>query len=99
LQSLLLGLPAGSDYEEYEPDETFQNPNINKDQLFGRKLSDISLRIIQRNQKDTTPAYTGTQEIDDLLDSLSKELPHSVGNAHSQRHVFYHIDIQADMHI
>jgi hypothetical protein len=74
----LLGLPAGTSEEIYEPEENFQNPDVRKEHLFGRKLGDISLKLIQRNQSGTTPAYAGTQEIDDMLDSLAREMPSSV---------------------
>ncbi|KAL5329442.1 hypothetical protein ACEPPN_002954 [Leptodophora sp. 'Broadleaf-Isolate-01'] len=75
--ALLLGLPAGSCEDKYEADENFQNPDIDKDDLFQRKLSEISLRIIERNQSENTPVYAATQEIDELLETLGKEMPDS----------------------
>ncbi|KAH6704250.1 hypothetical protein BKA61DRAFT_493369 [Leptodontidium sp. MPI-SDFR-AT-0119] len=75
--ALLLGLPAGSCEDKYEADENFQNPAIDKDDLFQRKLSEISLRIIERNQSENTPVYAATQEIDELLETLGKEMPDS----------------------
>lgn len=71
-------MPAGSCEDKYEADENFQNPDIDKDDLFQRKLSEISLRIIERNQSENTPVYAATQEIDELLETLGKEMPDSV---------------------
>jgi len=71
-------LPAGCVDDTYEPEENFQNPDIVKDDLFQRKLSSISLKIIERNQAEIAPPYAGTQEIDELLESLGKEMPASV---------------------
>lgn len=41
-----------------------------------RKLCCISTRIIERNQGDNTNAYAATQNIDEQLDSLAKEVGH-----------------------
>lgn len=71
-------MPAGSVEDKYEPEDNFQNPDIVKDDLFSRKLSSISLKIIERNQAEIAPAYAGTQEIDELLEALAKEMPDSV---------------------
>ena len=76
-QALLLGLPAGTNDDKYEPEENFQNPAIDKDLLFTRKLSELSGRIIERNQADQSHAYATTQEIDEKLEALSKEMPSS----------------------
>lgn len=75
--SLLLGLPAGCDDPGYKVDETFDNPAINKDCLFTRKMCDLSSRIIARNEASSTHAYATTQEIDEGLDRLAKEMPAS----------------------
>jgi hypothetical protein len=77
-QALLLGLPAGSPSSDSDflPHETFQNPEIDKSDLFKRKLSSISVRIIDRNS-DTTHTFATTQEIDEQLEQLSKEMPTS----------------------
>lgn len=76
-QALLLGLPAGSSEFAFESDETFQNPNIDKEFLFGRKLCDIASRIIDRNRNENTTTYATTQEIDECLENLAKEMPQS----------------------
>lgn len=76
-QALLLGLPAGTNDDKYEPEENFQNPAIDKDLLFTRKLSELSGRIIERNQTDQSHAYATSQEIDEKLEALSKEMPSS----------------------
>ena len=47
---------------------------MNKYQLFSRKLCVISTRIIERNQAENTLAYAATQEIDEMLDNLAKEM-------------------------
>lgn len=75
--SLLLGLPAGSNDDKFETHENFQNPEINKDSLFNRKLSVLSSRIIDRNQSEHSSAYAATQDIDEQLDALAKEMPQS----------------------
>ena len=75
--ALLLGLPAGSSDNEYGPNETFQNPDIDKDILFQRKISTIAARIIQLKQSENTQAYASTQSLDDSLESLAKEMPAS----------------------
>jgi hypothetical protein len=74
---LILGLPAGSKFDDFGPDEVFSNPSVNKDKLFMRKLCHLSTYIIDRNQCQQPVAYASTQEIDDKLDSLAKEMPDS----------------------
>lgn len=76
-KSLVLGLPAGSSNDDFGPDETFSNPKVDKDSLFMRKLCDLSGGIIQRNQSPNSVAYATTQEIDEKLDSLAKEMTQS----------------------
>ena len=76
-QSLLLGLPAGSVDDGFGQDETFQNPDVDKDLLFVRKLCDIASRIIERNQAESSHAYATTQEIHEKLENLVKVMPQS----------------------
>ncbi|RDW81980.1 hypothetical protein BP6252_03092 [Coleophoma cylindrospora] len=75
--ALLLGMPCGSADDEIGPEETFQNPNVDVDQLFNRKMCSISGRIIERNQDDNAHAFAKTQSIDESLENLAKELPPS----------------------
>lgn len=75
--ALLLGLPAGAADPSYGPEETFDNPDVDKDLLFARKMCDLSTRIIERNESSSTHAYATTQEIDEGLDRLAKEMPAS----------------------
>ncbi|KAF4626677.1 hypothetical protein G7Y89_g11477 [Cudoniella acicularis] len=75
--ALLLGLPVGSKDDPFEPGETFQNPDIDKDMLFGRKLCVLSGRIMDRNQAENSHAYATTQDIDEKLEQLSREMPAS----------------------
>jgi hypothetical protein len=75
LQALVLGLPAGSQDVGCGPEETLQNPDIDKDALFSRKVCDISGRIIERNQSEQIHSYTTAQEIDESLENLAKEMP------------------------
>jgi hypothetical protein len=97
-KALLLGLPPGSVDDVFRPEETFQNPDINTSGLFSRRLSNIASRIIERNQALGTHAYATTQEIDEMLDSLAKELPqswwnfesYSGGNRPEATAVFFH---------
>ena len=75
--ALLLGLPCGCADDTFDPEETFQNSDLDIDLLFTRKLSQISGSIIERNHNDNTQTYAATQEIDDRLDQLAKDLPES----------------------
>ncbi|KAH6683183.1 hypothetical protein B0J14DRAFT_613124 [Halenospora varia] len=75
--ALLLGLPVGSKDEVFGPEDTFETPGIDKDLLFSRKLCEISGRIMDRNQAENTHAYATTQDIDEQLEQLSKEMPPS----------------------
>lgn len=77
IQALLLGLPAGCTDTGFGKDETFQNPTIDKDFLFGRKLCEIASRVIDRNQDENTQPYAATQDIDERLDQLAKNMPQS----------------------
>jgi hypothetical protein len=74
---LLLGLPCGCADEVFGPEETFQNPDIDKDHLFTRKLCQLSGSIIERNSNDNIHAYAATQEIDEKLEQLARDLPAS----------------------
>ena len=75
--ALLLGLPAGCVDVPFGPDETFQNPEMDKDLLFTRTLSHLTGNLIERNQNDNTQTYTATQEIEEKLDQLGKDMPES----------------------
>jgi hypothetical protein len=70
-----LGLPCGSADLEFGPDETFQNPNINLDDLFNRKLCNIVGRVIERNQSESPQLYATTQNIDEQLEQLHNDMP------------------------
>jgi uncharacterized protein YecA (UPF0149 family) len=75
--ALLLGLPCGCADDAFGPEETFRNPEMDKDILFTRKLSQISGSIIERNQNENTQTYITTQEIDEKLEQLAKDMPES----------------------
>ncbi|KAG0652817.1 Sordarin hypoxysordarin biosynthesis cluster S [Hyphodiscus hymeniophilus] len=75
--ALLLGMPCGSADDEFGPEETFQNADIQADSLFTRKLCNISGSIIERNSRDNIHAYATTQKIEENLEELSKALPAS----------------------
>jgi hypothetical protein len=70
-----LGLPAGAADIEFGPEETFQNPNMNIEKLFDRKVCNIVGRVIERNQSDYSSVYATTQNIDDMLEQLYNEMP------------------------
>ncbi|KAE9375539.1 hypothetical protein N431DRAFT_333623 [Stipitochalara longipes BDJ] len=72
---LLLGLPSGSADLEFEPDESFQNPDVNVDELFNRRLCNIVGRVIERNQSDNPQVYANTQSIDEMMEQLYNEMP------------------------
>ncbi|KAL3422559.1 C6 zinc finger domain-containing protein [Phlyctema vagabunda] len=73
--ALLLGMPCGSADDGFAPDENLQNPNVDLDQIFNRRMCNISGRIIERNQEDYANAFAKTQEIDESLERLAKEMP------------------------
>ncbi|KAH8599297.1 hypothetical protein B0O99DRAFT_504943 [Bisporella sp. PMI_857] len=75
--ALLLGLPVGSADLEIGPTETFQNPTMDKDLLFTRRLCIIAGQIVERNQAENIQAYAATQTLDEMLESLAKEMPKS----------------------
>lgn len=72
-----MGLPVGSPDNDFGPDETFQNPAIDKSLLFSRKLSQLTALVIDRNQSESSNAYAMTQQIDEKLDNLAKNMPES----------------------
>lgn len=74
---LLLGMPAGADDSVILPHETFSNPNIDHDVLFIRKLTNLAGGIIDRNQSENINAFASTQELDEKLDQIGKEMPSS----------------------
>ncbi|ESZ92628.1 hypothetical protein SBOR_7000 [Sclerotinia borealis F-4128] len=74
---LLLGMPAGSEDTMILPHETFSNPNIDHELLFSRKLTNLAGGIINRNQSDYIHAFTSTQELDERLENIGREMPSS----------------------
>ncbi|RFU33311.1 hypothetical protein B7463_g2980, partial [Scytalidium lignicola] len=74
---LLLGLPFGSSDNTFGPDETFDNPKIDKDELYNRNLSIIAGGVMERNQTEYTHAFATTQELDEKLENLAREMPDS----------------------
>ncbi|QSZ33007.1 hypothetical protein DSL72_002592 [Monilinia vaccinii-corymbosi] len=75
--SLLLGMPAGAEDSVILPHETFSNPNIDHDLLFIRKLTNLAGGIINRNQSEYIHAFASTQELDEKLDNIGREMPPS----------------------
>jgi hypothetical protein len=75
--ALLLGLPCGCADDTFRPEETFKNPDMDKDILFTRKLCQLSGSIIERNSNENIQAYAATQEIEEKLEQLARELPAS----------------------
>lgn len=74
-QCLLLGLPAGCADPELDVEDSLDNPAMTKDTFFRWKVCNISSRIIERNQASASMlAYASTQNIDEQLDSLAKEV-------------------------
>lgn len=65
----------GSADFDFGPEETFQNPNINLDELFNRKLCNIVGRVIERNQSENSQVYATTQNIDEMLENLHNDMP------------------------
>jgi hypothetical protein len=76
VKALLLGLPTGSADVAISTNETLQNPDTDKDMLFSKKICNISGRVIERNQlENSTHLYTNTQEIDEMLENLARDMP------------------------
>lgn len=57
------------------PEETFENPNTNKDDIFAKTMFNIAGRIIERNQNEQAHTYTTTQEIDEQFENLAAKMP------------------------
>jgi hypothetical protein len=74
---LLLGMPAGTANIVLGPHETFDNPNIDRDLLFSRKLVNVAGGIMERNQNEYIHAFTRTQDLDEQLESIGREMPAS----------------------
>lgn len=75
--ALLLGLPQGSASVPFRPEENFQNPAMDTDMLFSRKLVEIADLVMKRNESEDITTYATTQSIDDMLERLAKEMPES----------------------
>ncbi|KAJ8062282.1 hypothetical protein OCU04_008829 [Sclerotinia nivalis] len=75
--SLLLGMPAGAGDSIILPHETFSNPNIDHDLLFIRKITNLAGGIIERNQSEHIHAFASTQELDEKLENIGREMPSS----------------------
>ncbi|KAI9643814.1 hypothetical protein NHQ30_007165 [Ciborinia camelliae] len=75
--SLLLGMPAGAEDSVILPHETFNNPNIEHDILFIRKLTNLAGGIIERNQSEYIHAFASTQELDEKLENIGRAMPSS----------------------
>ncbi|EON64147.1 hypothetical protein W97_03377 [Coniosporium apollinis CBS 100218] len=74
---VILGLPCGAEDGCTGPDGAPNEPNIDLDWLFTRRVSIIAGRIIKRNQGGSTRNFVATQVIDEELESLAKEMPQS----------------------
>ena len=72
-----MGLPPGAADIEFGPEDTFQNPNIDIDDLFMKKLSNIVGRILERNQSQSEHSlvYATTQTVDVTLEQLYTDMP------------------------
>ncbi|CAD6447311.1 5fe09b89-7443-4cbe-881c-131efb4b48bf [Sclerotinia trifoliorum] len=75
--SLLLGMPAGAGDCIILPHETFSNPNINHDLLFIKKITNLAGGILERNQSEHIHAFATTQELDEKLENIGREMPSS----------------------
>jgi hypothetical protein len=75
--ALLLGLPCGTSDDFLGPEEPIQKQNMDLDLAFTQRLCLIAGRIIQRNQLETIYTSATTQEIDERLEVLKKEMPES----------------------
>ncbi|KAM3074304.1 hypothetical protein ACMFMF_006320 [Clarireedia jacksonii] len=74
---LLLGMPAGTANIVIEPHETFNNPNIDHDLLFCRRLVNLAGGIMERNQNEYIHAFASTQDLDEQLENIGRAMPPS----------------------
>jgi hypothetical protein len=73
---LVLGVPAsGGNYELFPFDDNV--PWISAEDKYNKQLATIAGLIGDRNQAEPTHAFSITQNIDEKLDSLAKQMPSS----------------------
>ncbi|KAJ5396218.1 uncharacterized protein N7487_010521 [Penicillium crustosum] len=72
--SLVLGVPSATTSAPTQVHN--QAPFLSTEAVYHQKLCHISGLILTRNQGDSTHAFSATQEIDEKLDSLAKQMPH-----------------------
>ncbi|TVY90647.1 Transcription factor [Lachnellula willkommii] len=71
--SLMLGAPSATGSTPFLFDD--QVPWLSTEDLYNKHLCQIAGMILTRNQADSTHAFSTTQEIDEKLGSLSKQMP------------------------
>jgi hypothetical protein len=48
---------------------------VNADELFNKRLCNIVGKVIERNQSENSQVYATTQNIDELMEQLSNDVP------------------------
>ncbi|KAE9362869.1 hypothetical protein N431DRAFT_391419 [Stipitochalara longipes BDJ] len=71
--SLILGVPSATGSTPFPFDDNA--PWLTSEDLYHKHLCQISGLILARNQGDATHAFSTTQEIDEKLDALAKQMP------------------------
>lgn len=75
--ALVLGFPCGVGDDCFGEAEDLLEPVEDLHDVFERRLCIISGMIARRNQKELPRSYTATLEIDEHLDKLLKDMPHT----------------------
>ncbi|KAE8452670.1 hypothetical protein EG329_013929 [Mollisiaceae sp. DMI_Dod_QoI] len=73
--SLILGVPSATGVAPFSFDDNA--PWLTSEHFYNKQLCHISGLILARNQGDFAHAFSATQEIDEKLDSLAKQMPRS----------------------
>jgi hypothetical protein len=71
--SLMLGVPSATSSVSFPFDD--HAPGLSLEDFYNKHLCSIAGLILTRNQGDATHAFSATQEIDQKLDSLAKQMP------------------------
>jgi hypothetical protein len=74
--SLILGLPYTATFETFDASKDDDEAStLTPEQRYGRRLIHIASLLIERNQSPRPPSFAATQDIDEKLEAISKELP------------------------
>lgn len=75
---LVLGLPYGIANKDCDLEvRNLEGSDVSYEEVHTRKISIINADVIDRNQASKVPGYEATQEINEKLERLAKEMPQS----------------------